>query len=82
MNTSAIKRFDPDAVCTAWTRGDIICVDHMSVLVPDLERGVDWYTRALGLVEYERKNGRVYLSAPVSGQITVALWPLISLPGT
>lgn len=73
MNTPSIKALDPEAVPPAWTRGDIIGVDHMSVLVPNLEQGVDWYAKALGLVERERRNGRVYLSAPLSGRITVAL---------
>jgi len=73
MNTSTLNRLDPDAVPVAWTRGDIIGIDHMSVLVPDLAQGIDWYTKALGLVEHERKNGRVYLSAPLSGRVTVAL---------
>jgi catechol 2,3-dioxygenase-like lactoylglutathione lyase family enzyme len=48
----------------------------MSVKVPDLQQATDWYTKVLGLVECERRNGRVYLKAPVSGRITVALTQL------
>ena len=54
-------------------RGDILRVDHVSVRVPDLEQGVAWYTTILGLVEIERRRGRVYLGGPVSGRYAVAL---------
>ena len=54
-------------------RGDILRVDHVSVRVPDLEQGVAWYTTILGLVEIERRRGRVYLGGPVSGRYAIAL---------
>jgi len=73
MNTVSAERLLPDQVPQSWTRGEILRVDHMSVKVPDLQQGTDWYTKVLGLVERERKNGRVYLATPVSGRIAVAL---------
>ena len=54
-------------------RNDILRVDHVSVRVPDLEQGVAWYSTILGLVEIERRHGRVYLGGPVSGRYAIAL---------
>ncbi len=73
MDAPTMERLQPDQAPTSWTRGDIVRVDHMSVRVPDIEEGKNWYTKVLGLIECERKNNRVYLSAPVSGRITLAL---------
>jgi catechol 2,3-dioxygenase-like lactoylglutathione lyase family enzyme len=57
----------------AVTRNDILRVDHVSIRVPDLEQAVAWYTTILGLVEIERRHGRVYLCGPVSGRYAIAL---------
>lgn len=73
MDSIAIGRLVPEQVPPAWTRGDILRVDHMSIKVPDVAQATDWYSKVLGLVECERRNNRVYLSAPISGRITVAL---------
>ena len=54
-------------------RGDILRIDHVCVRVPDLEQGVAWYTTILGLIEIERRRGRVYLGTPIAGRHAIAL---------
>lgn len=54
-------------------KGDIERLDHSVIRVPDLEVGVAWYRRLLGLVESERRPGRVYLASPVTGETILGL---------
>jgi catechol 2,3-dioxygenase-like lactoylglutathione lyase family enzyme len=72
MNThqtlAALRQIPPPLL-----RNDILRVDQVSVRVPDLAQGVAWYSTILGLVEIERRHGRVYLGGPVSGRYAVAL---------
>ena len=56
----------------AW-KGDIERLDHSVIRVPDLEAGIAWYRRLLGLVESERRPGRVYLASPVTGETVLGL---------
>jgi catechol 2,3-dioxygenase len=58
---------------SAWARGEIVKTDHLAIRVPDIERAAAWYSAVLGLRDGGRANGRAYLTAPVSGKITVAL---------
>jgi catechol 2,3-dioxygenase len=66
-----IEGIDP-AESHRW-KGDLSGIDHTVIRVPDLEAGVAWYRRLLGLVEVERRDGRVYLASPVSGLVVLGL---------
>ncbi len=48
-------------------------LDHSVLRVPDLEVGLAWYKKALGLVEADRRAGGVYLASPVSGRVVLGL---------
>ncbi|TQS45173.1 VOC family protein [Cryptosporangium phraense] len=48
-------------------------LDHSVIRVPDLEVGLEWYRRVLGLVEVERRADRVYLASPVTGRTVLGL---------
>ena len=53
--------------------GDLLGVDHTVVRVPNLDQGVAWYRRLLGLVEAARSPGKVYLASPLTGTIVLGL---------
>lgn len=53
--------------------GDFLGIDHTVVRVPDLEEGVAWYRRLLGLIEAARSPGKVYLASPLTGTIVLGL---------
>jgi len=53
--------------------GDLARIDHSVMNVPDLEEGISWYRRLLGLVVSERRDGKVYLASPKSGRTVLGL---------
>lgn len=66
---------EPDTTASdkhLW-QGDLSHLDHSVIKVPEFEEGVTWYRRLLGLEIAERRDGRVYLSSPVSGKIVIGL---------
>ena len=48
-------------------------LDHAVINVPDLEQGVAWYKRFLGLYETAREPGLVYLGSPVTGRTILGI---------
>lgn len=54
-------------------QGDIARIDHSMLRVPDLDAGIAWYTRLLGLVPTGRQADHVYLASPVTGRIVLGL---------
>ncbi|HWI32288.1 MAG TPA: VOC family protein [Microbacterium sp.] len=62
-----------DTPASLQWKGPLAGTDHTVIRVPDLDVGVAWYRRLLGLVEVERSAGRAFLASPVTGRIVLGL---------
>ncbi|HWI85855.1 MAG TPA: VOC family protein [Sphingomonas sp.] len=71
--TDTAPELHPAGLPNHLWQGDIKRIDHSVIRVPDLEAGISWYRRLLGLVESERRSGRVYLASPFSGETVLGL---------
>lgn len=71
-----MPRIDHPVIDTAETvawKGPLAGIDHTVIRVPDMEVGLEWYQRLLGLVVSERVDNRVFLASPVTGRVIFGL---------
>jgi catechol 2,3-dioxygenase len=53
--------------------GEIHRIEHTKIHVSDLNRAVEFYTDAMGLIEIARKSGTIYLGCGLNGNFQLAV---------